>query len=153
MEIINSSQMTVLSEFDYVDEVFDNTDHYKIGVLNENVLIRVRDLNKNELATFLYERSSHLELVEKIEDIYAGKLLESDEDYFSFKNGKDFLVVGITSTFPHTSFKPIVSFNLTNNRELVLDERERNNWFLYMSVETGKLMLKEMKRIKDQVVS
>ena len=145
--------MTVLSEFDYVDEIFDNTDHYKIGVLDENVLIQVRSLNGKVSAGLVYERSSHLELVEKIEDIYAGKLLESDEDYFSFKNGKDFLVVGITSTFPHTSFKPIVSFNLTNNRELVLDERERNNWFLYMSVETGKLMLKEMKRIKDQVVS
>ena len=145
--------MTVLSEFDYVDEIFDNTDHYKIGVLDENVLIQVRSLNGKVSAGLVYERNSHLELAKKIEDIYAGKLLESDEDYFSFKNGKDFLVVGITSTFPHTSFKPIVSFNLTNNRELVLDERERNNWFLYMSVETGKLMLKEMKRIKVQVVS
>ncbi len=153
METIDSSEMTVLSEFDYIDEVFDNTEHYKIGVLDENVLIQVRSLNGKVSAGLVYERNSHLELIKKIEDIYAGKLLETDEDYFSFKNGKDFLVVGITSTFPHTSFKPITSFNITNNRPAILDDDESSGWFLYMSVETGKLMLAGMKRIKDEVVS
>ena len=153
METIDSSEMTVLSEFDYVDEVFNNTDHYKIGVLDENVIIRTRGLDGNESATFLYERDSHLELIEKIEDVYAGKLLETDKDYFSFKNGKDYLVIGITSTFPHTSFKPITKFRLTNNRPAKLDGDESSGWFLYMSVETGKLMLAEMKRIKDEVVN
>ncbi len=153
METIDSSKMTVLSEFDYIDEVFNNTDQYKIGVLDENVLISTRGLDGNESATFLYERDSHLELIEKIEDVYAGKLLETDKDYFSFKNGKDYLVIGITSTFPHTSFKPITSFNLTNNRPAILDGSKSSGWDLYMSLETGKLMLEEMKRIQGQVIS
>ncbi|MGI8554871.1 MAG: hypothetical protein ACR2LT_00725 [Pyrinomonadaceae bacterium] len=153
IEIVDSSQMTVLSEFNYVDEVFDNTDHYKIGVLGKNVLIEVRNLNGKESAGFLYERDSHLDLIVKMEDVYAGKLNELDKDYFSFKNGKDFLVIGITSTFPHTSFKPITKFSLTNNRPAVLDNIKASGWFLYMLIETGKLMLKEMKKIKDQVIN
>ncbi len=154
METIDSSEMTVLSEFDYIEEVFNGTEHYAIGVLNENVIVRIRGgSNREQRGTFLYERINHTKLIEKIEDVYAGKLLEADEDYFSFKNGKDFLVVGITSTFPHTSFKPITSFNITNNRPAKLDGDESSGWFLYMSVETGKLMLAEMKRIKDKVVN
>ncbi len=74
-------------------------------------------------------------------------------DYFSFKSGSDFLVIGVTSTFPHTSFKPIVSFNITNNRRAVLDGDESGGRNLYMSLETGEKMLAEMKRIQNQVVN
>ncbi|MGI8554874.1 MAG: hypothetical protein ACR2LT_00740 [Pyrinomonadaceae bacterium] len=152
MEIVDSSQMQVLSEFDYVDEVFNGTKHYSIGVLNENVLVCVsNESDGKQRGTFLYERVNHTRIIAKIEDIYAGKLKELDKDYFSFKNGKDFLVIGITSTFPHTSFKPITSFNITNNRRVIIDNLELGNWDLYMSVETGKLFLAELKRIKNQI--
>lgn len=63
------------------------------------------------------------------------------------------MVIGIISTFPMAAFKPIVKFKLTNNRQAKLDRSESGNWFLYMSVETAKLMLAEMKRIQNQVVN
>ncbi len=153
MEIIDSSKMTVLSEFDYVDEIFNGTEHYAIGVLNENVLVRITSETGWQAATFLYERTNHLELIERIEDVYAGKLPELNIEYFTIKKSKDFLVIKINETFPHTSFKPIVQFRLTNNRRVELDGDESGVWNLYMSVETGKLMLAEMKRIKDEVVN
>lgn len=151
MEVTDSSQMLILSEFDYVGEIFDNTDHYKIGVLEKNVLINARDLTGNESAAFLYERASHSQLIEKLEDVFAGKAPESNKEYFEFKSGKDFLVIGIVSTFPMAAFKPIVKFKLTNNRRADLDGSESGNWFLPMSIETAKLMLAEMKRIENQV--
>lgn len=153
MEIIDSSRMQVLSEFDYIGEIFDNTDHYKIGVLEKNVLVSPRDLSGNESAAFLYERANHSQLIAKMEDVFAGKAPESNKDYFEFKSGRDFLVIGIVSTFPMAAFKPIVKFKLTNNRRANLDGSESGNWFLYMSVETAKLMLAEMKRIENQVIS
>ncbi len=153
IEIIDSSQMTVLSQFDYLEEVFNNTDHYTIGVVNENVLIRTRGLDARESATFLYERANHSQLMAKIEDVFAGKVPESNKDYFEVKSGKDFLVIGIVSTFPMAAFKPIIKFDLTNNRRAKLDESESGNWFLPMSTETAKLMLAEVKRIENQVVN
>ena len=82
IETIDSSQMTVLSDFGYVDEVFDNTEHYKIGVFNENVLIRVRGLNGKESSVFLYERNIHLELVKKL------KIFMRENFVYVRRNGK-----------------------------------------------------------------
>ncbi|MDQ3323402.1 MAG: hypothetical protein M3525_13375 [Acidobacteriota bacterium] len=76
IEVIDSSQMTVWSEFGYIGEIFDNTDYYKIGVLEKSVLISARDLNGNESAAFLYERANHTQLIAKIEDVFAGKVPE-----------------------------------------------------------------------------
>lgn len=72
---------------------------------------------------------------------------------FSVEKGADFLIVRIIETFPHTSMKPLVKLKLTNNREAILDTTERGGWFLYMSVETGRKMLAEMKRIEPQVAN
>ncbi len=154
MEIIDSTNLKVLSEVEGIDEEIDGNYIYYIGVLNENVLIRMHSpVTNNRLITFLYERVNHFELIKQIEDVYAGKLPELNIEHFTIKRGKDFLVIGINSIFPHTSFKAIEKFKLTNNRTAVIDERERDVWNFYMSIEMGKLMLEEMKRIKDQVVS
>lgn len=154
MEIIDSTNLKVLGEIQTVDEEIDGNYKYYIGVLDENVLIRMHSrVTGNRLITFLYERANHLELIERVEDCFAGKLPELNIEYFTIKKGKDFLVVGINSVFPHTSFKPIVKFDLTNNRRAKLERRESGNWFLPMSIETAKLMLEEMKRIENQVVN
>ena len=154
MEIINSANLMTLGEIETVDEEIDGNYKYYIGVLNDNVLIRIHNLNTgNQLVTFLYERANHPELIARTEDVYAGKLPELNIEHFKIKKGKDFLVVGINSVFPHTSFKPIIKFDLTNNRRASIDGRESSGWNMYMSVETGRLMLAEMKRIKDEVMN
>ncbi|MGI8554873.1 MAG: hypothetical protein ACR2LT_00735 [Pyrinomonadaceae bacterium] len=154
MEIIDSTNLTILGEIETVDEEIDGNYKYYIGVLNENVLIRIHNLNTdNQLVTFLYERVNHLELIARTEDVYTGKLPELNIEHFKIKKGKDFLVIGINSVFPHTSFKPIIKFDLTNNRRANIDGRESSGWDMYMSVETGRKMLEEMKRIKNQVVN
>lgn len=155
MEIIDSANLTVLGEVKAVDEEIDGNYKYYIGVLDENVLIRSHNLNTgNQFVAFLYERANHPETIARIEEVFAGKLPELNIDYFTIKRGRDFLVVGVNETFPHTSFKPIVKFRLTNNRrETTIDGRERDVWNLSMSVETGRLLLAEMKRIENQVIN
>ena len=154
MEVIDSTNLIVLGKVETVDEEIDGNYIYYIGVLDENVLIRMHNLNTdNQLVTFLYERTNHLELIARGEDCFAGKLPELKIDYFTIKKGRDFLVVGINETFPHTSFKPIVKFNLTNNRQSVIDGDESSGLDMSMSVETGRLLLEEMKRIENQIVN
>lgn len=154
MEVIDSTNLTVMGEIKGVDEEIDGNYKYYIGILNDYVLIRMHSLvTGNRLITFLYDRANHLELIARTEDCFAGKLPELNIEYFTIKKGKDFLVVGINSTFPHTSFKPIVKLNLTNNRRMIIDGDENGVWNLYMSVEMGKLFLAEMKRIQNQVVN
>ncbi len=154
MEVIDSTNLKILGEIQTVDEEIDGNYKYYIGVLNENVLIRMHHLTTGDiLITFLYDKANHQELIARIEDCYAGKLPELEIEYFTIKKGGDFLVVGINETFPHTSFKPIVQFRLTNNRRGTnIDGRERDVWNLYMSLETGRLFLGELKRIQNQVV-
>ncbi len=153
MEIIDSSKMQVLADFRYVDEPINNIEHYYLGILGNNFVTRIRDLAGNYIGKVFFERDNYAEVVKKMEDVYAGKLRELSLDNLNFQKGNDSLIIEITETFPHTSFKPIINFSITNNREAILDERKRDGWFLYMSQETGRKMLEEMKRIKDQVIN
>ena len=145
--------MQVLTDFRYVDEPINNIEHYYLGILDDTFLTRIKDLAGNFVGKVFFDRANYAEVVKKMEDVYAGKLRELSVDNFSFQKGNDFLVIGITETFPHTSFKPIISFNITNNRKANLDGRERGGWFLYMSQETGRKMLAEMKRIQLQITN
>ncbi len=154
IEVIDSSRMQVLADFRYVDEPINNIEHYYLGILDDTFLTRIKDLAGNFVGKVFFDRANYAEVIEKMEDVYAGKLKDvPDVDYFSFKSGRDFLVIGITSTFPHTSFKPSVSFNITNTRRVALDGDESGGRNLYMSLETGKKMLAEMKRIENQVAN
>ncbi len=154
VEVIDSSQMTVLADFHYLGEVVNNIEHYYLGVLDNKFMVRTRGLTGNTRGDFFIDRSNYAAVVEKTSDVYDGKLKDvPDVDYFSFNGGKDFLVIGITSIFPMAAFKPIVKFKLMNKRRAKLDGLDLGGWDLYMSLETGKKMLVEMKRIENQVAS
>lgn len=77
MEIIDSTNLTILGEVQTVDEEIDGNYTYYIGILGKDVLIRMRSIaTGNILITFLYERANHLELIARTEDVFAGKLPE-----------------------------------------------------------------------------
>ncbi len=153
IDVIDSSQMQVLADFRYVDEPVNNIEHYYLGILDDKFMTRIKDLAGNFVAKVFFDRANYAEVIKKIEDVYAGKLRELSIDYFNIEKGGDDLIIGITEVFPHTSFRPIVKFKLSNNRRAILDEDESGGRDLYMSQETGRLMLAEMKRIENQVIS
>ncbi len=153
MEIIDSSKMQVLADFRYVDEPVNNIEHYYLGILASNFVTRIKDLAGNYIGKVFFDRDNYAEVVRKMEDVYAGKLQELNVEYFSIEQGEDDLIISVFETFPHTSFKPINKFKLSSNRSSIIDGDENSGRDLYMTAETGKLMLEEMKKIKDQVVS
>lgn len=145
--------MQVLADFRYVDEPINNIEHYYLGILDDTFLTRIKDLAGNFVGKVFFDRANYAEVVKKMEDVYAGKLRELSVDYFNIEKGKDDLIIGITEVFPHTSFKPIVKFKLNNSRRAILDGDESGGRDLYMSQETGRKMLAEMKRIQLQITN
>ncbi len=153
IETIDSSRMWVLSDFSYADEPINRIEHYYLGILNNKFMTRMKDLDGNERAKVFFERANYDAVVAKMEDVFAGQLIEQQIDFFTVEQGLDSLLIGITTTFPQTASAPVISFYLTNNRRAILDELNLGGWDLYMSVETGKKMLDEMKRIREQVTN
>ncbi len=151
IETIDSSRMQVLSDFRYADEPINRIEHYYLGILDNKFMTRVRDLEGNERAKVFFERDNYRDVLATMEDIFAGKLIERQVDDSTIRQGLDNLIIGITTTFPQTASAPVISFHLTNNRRATLDELNLGGWDLYMSIETGKKMLDEMKRIQGQV--
>lgn len=145
--------MKVLADFRYVDEPANNIEHYYLDILDDKFLTKIKDLAGNFVGKVFFDRTNFAEVVEKMEDVYAGKLRDLNIDYFNIEKGKDDLIISITETFPHTSFEPIIRFKLSNNRRVVIDGDESGGRDLYMSQETGRKMLAEMKRIESQVTN
>lgn len=153
VEVIDSSRMRILSDFRYVDEPVNNIEHYYLGVSGDKFVTKIKDLAGNFVGKVFFDLENYAQVVEKIEDVYAGKLRDSNAEYFNIEKGGDDLIIGITQTFPHTSFQPIVRFKISNNRRAVIDGDETGGRDLYLSQATGKLMLAEMKRIENQIVN
>lgn len=153
IEVIDLRKMRQLADFRYVDEPVNNIEHYYLGTVGDKFVTKIKDLAGNTVGKVFFARANFAAVVEKMEDVYAGKLRDSNVDYFNIEKGGDDLIISITETFPHTSFKPIVRFKISNNRRAVIDGDESGGRDLYMSPETGRLSLAEMKRIKNQVVN
>ena len=153
IETIDSSRMQVLSDFRYADEPINRIEQYYLGILGNKFMTRMRDLDGNERAKVFFERANYDEVVATMENIFADNLVLQQVDDFTIKQGLDNLIIGMTTTFPQTASAPVISFHLTNNRRAILDELNLGGWDLYMSIETGKKMLDEMKRIREQVTN
>ncbi|MBC7796468.1 MAG: hypothetical protein H7Z37_06325 [Pyrinomonadaceae bacterium] len=153
IEIIDSSGAEILSDFGYVDEPMNGTERYFLGVLGEKFVVRTKGFSGNTRGTLFFDRSNYARAIGEVENIYVGKLRETDKEELSFDNGKDSLILGIWSTFPHTSTRPIEQLVIKNIRRAELDGLNFGGWTLYMSIETGRTMLAEMKRIAPQVLN
>ena len=151
LEIINFNQINILSEFDYVEEIVDNIVHFYLGTLREFVVIATKNLADRNRAQIFFEKTSLVEIIKCMDDVFAGKLRDHNDNYFELKKGKDFLLVGVRATQPHTSLVPIIKFLLKNIRHAELDGLEMGGWDLTMSMETGERMLAEFKQIKDKI--
>lgn len=157
IEIIDSSQMTILADFGFGDEPMENLAHYYLGVLDSKFVVQIKGLTGNIRANLFFEKMNYEEVLKRTADVYAGKLLDvPDVDYFNYFNiekGQDDILVGINAVFPPTSSKAIVKFFLQNNRRAKLDGLEGGSWRLPMSFETERKMLAEMQNIKEQVIN
>lgn len=151
IEIIDSSRMEILSDFRYVDEPMDNIEHFYLGISENQFIISIKDLAGNKISKTFFERKNYLQLIRMLEDVYAGKLYETDQGSLVEERGKDHIIVGIMSAMPHTATRPIVRLFIKNVRTAEFDGRDRDGFYVTSSIETGKRLLSEMKRIAPQV--
>ena len=151
IEIIDSSKMKVLSEFSYVDEPMDNITNYYLGILDNLFIIRIRGESSNPIGVTFFERKIYNEVIKMLEDVYAGKLYETNQTSLELEQGKDDIIISIMSAMPHTATRPIERLFIQNVRTAILDSRERDGFNVTASLETGRKLLAEMKRIAPQV--
>lgn len=153
IEVIDSSKMTVLAEFDYVDEPMDNITYYYLGVLDNLFIVRVKGEVGNTVGATFFERANYKDLIRMIEDVYAGKLYETNQTALEVEKGKDDIIVSVMSAMPHTATRPIERLFVKNVRRAKLDKLQLGGFDVTASLETGRKLLAEMKRIAPQVIS
>ena len=151
IEIIDTTDIKVLSDFAYVDEPMDNIAHYYLGVTENYFVISSKDLNGKYSPDTFFERENYADLVKMIEDVYAGKLYETNQTALVKEKGKDHIIVSVMSAMPHTATRPIEQLFIKNVHAAQLNNRERDSFFVFASLETGRKLLAEMKRIAPQV--
>lgn len=145
-ETIDSSRMTVLSEVGCVDEIAENITDYYLGILDDFFVVRVRGETGNTVGAAFFERSNYAEVLRLIEKIYEG------ESELSLRKGKDYIIVALMSSMPHTATRPVERLLIKNARRAKLDNLQLGSFDVTASLETGKKLLSEMKRIESQVI-
>lgn len=143
--------MTVLSDFSYVDEPMDNITNYYLGILGNLFIVRISGEVGNTVGATFFERANYKDLVQMIDDVYAGKLYETNQTALVKEKGKDHIIVSVMSAMPHTATRPIERLFIENVHTARLDNRERDGFDVTASLETGRKLLAEMKRIAPQV--
>ena len=143
--------MEVLSEFSYVDEPMDNITNYYLGVLNKLFIISTQSKVGVPSGAIFFERKNHIEVIKMLEDVYAGKLYETNQTSLELEQDKDDIIISVMSTMPHTATRPIERLFIKNVRTAKFDGLELDGFDVTASLETGKKLLAEMKRIAPQV--
>lgn len=180
VETIDSSQMEILSEFRGVDAEWDSP-AYRLGVLGDDFIIasqnsivnkpqgKVVPENVNERTKAVFEKgikndwwsgSIVFELknfdgvLERLQELYGERpAREIDLNDFDIVNGKDQIGVRKNSVMPNNVGKPIVSTQISNTRLLEMDDLKLNGWDLFLTPETGLILMDEMKRIRPIIES
>lgn len=139
LEVIDSSQMKVLSEFE-VSEVKNNIDRFRIGIVNENIIIAGRSLTGSWSGDFLFEKANIAQVTGLIKDVLNGSLATADEHFLTFKASKD--AIGIGEYAPRDE----LVLALTNNRPAVLDGYESKARTIYIDSNTLLKMYVELEK-------
>ena len=178
VEIIDSSEMEILSEFRGENTEWD-APAYRLGIIGSNFVVAVQDpivetekgkripegvdertrkVFENGIKNNWWGVNIVIELknfdgvLARLEELYGERpAREIDLNDYDIANGKDKLGVRKNSVMPNNVGQPIVNTQISNTRSLKIDYLELNGWDLYVSPETGLKLMDEMKRIRPIV--
>jgi hypothetical protein len=181
LNLIDSKNIKTLAEFKYAGELVENKAVFRVGSYNSGLLvvssqsIFAKDKSKyivpsdfNEQQRQVYQKSIdrdfwsadiffnrlNLEkIIERIEVCLGIKEPEDAIDINAFEiNGyEDKIAVRINNISPLNKPEPIITLQLLNLRRASLDLLESESQELWVSLETGEVLLKELKKIQNSV--
>ena len=152
-EIVDSTNMEILSEFsvEYDDEEIaspssTNIKKCFIKAFDGWVVFATNSKGLDEaIGNVAFERGSFIQLSQELEAVLSGKLYEEKLDALTFQNGKDEMIISATSNLPLNQFAWMNRVNISNLRQIELDEIEYGE--LSLPVKAVRKLHQEMKRL------
>ena len=152
-EIIDSTDMEILSEFavEYDEAELESTGSTNmkncfIKASDEWVVFAANSKGSDEaVGSVAFERGTFRRLTEELAAVLAGKLHDEKLDALTFKNGRDEMTVGASSSLPLNQLAWVNRVNISNLREIELDEIEYGQ--MSLPVEAARRLHEEMKRL------
>ncbi len=153
MEIVDSSKMEILSEFsvEYDDEEIEspsstNIKNCFIKSGGEWIVFAANSKGSDEaVGDVAFERSSFKQLSRELEAVLSGKLYKEKLDALEFENGRDQMIVSATSNLPLNQFAWVNRVNISNLRQIELDDLEYGSFSL--PVKAAQKLSREMNRL------
>lgn len=152
-EIVDSTDMEILSEFaveyDQAELESPNSTNMKNCFIkaSEKWVVFAANSKGSDAAVgdVAFERGTFKRLTEELEAVLSGKLHEEKLDALTFENGRDRMIVSATSNLPLNQLAWINRINISNLREIELDELEYGQ--MSFPVETARKLYQEMRRL------
>jgi hypothetical protein len=144
VEVIDTSQMQVLSEFAAAGWVHANTDRFRLGVLGDNIIIAGHGLDGTWSGDTLFERKNLEAVTKLLGEVLNGRLYDEDQDYLNVISGKD--EAGISAQAPRGK----ITISLYNNRRVKMDGAEANSWNITVAPDTALSLYVELKELIAQ---
>lgn len=147
VELIDTSNMQVLTEFAAAGFVHDNIDRFRVGLVGTDIIIAGHSLAGTWSGDMLFERANLTAVVELLGEVLNGRLRKEAREYVYFTAGKD--EVGVGAHMPRE--KLLISFY--NNRRVEMDGLERGGWRLYVAPDTALSIYVELEKLVAQGVT
>lgn len=152
-EIVDSTDMETLCEFpvEYDEAELEslsstNMKNCFIKASDEWVVFAANSKGSDEaVGNVAFEPGSFKRLTEELGAVLAGKLHDEKLDDVTFKDGADEIVVSASSNLPLNQLAWVNRVNITNLREIELDELEYGQ--MSLPVEAARKLHREMKRL------
>lgn len=152
-EIIDSTNMEILSEFliEYDEEEISspsstNGKNCFIKASDGWIVFAANSKGSDEaIGEVAFERASFKQLSQELEAVLSGKLYKEKLDALTFQNGKDEMIISATSNLPLNQFAWVNRVNISNLRQIELDEIEYGE--LSFPVKAARRLHQEMKRL------
>jgi len=153
MEVIDSTNMEILSEFpvEYDEAELEspsstNMKNCFIKASDRWIVFAANSKGSDEaVGNVAFERGTFRQLADELEAVLAGKLYKEKLDALTFENGKDQMIVSATSNLPLNQFAWVNRVNISNLRQIELDEIEYGE--LSLPVKAVRKLHQEMKRL------
>lgn len=153
LEVVDSTGMEILSEFavEYDQAELDspsltNIKNCFIKASGEWIVLATSSKGSGvAMGDVAFGRGAFRQLSQELEAVLGGKLHREKLDALSFSIGRDQMIVSATSSLPLNQLAWINRINISNLREIELDELEYGE--LSLPVEAAKKLHQEMRRL------
>ena len=148
MEIIDTSRIQVFSEFDAADEVVDNTERYRVGLVGDEVVVETYTQGGGWAGGLFFERANLADVVQALQEASEANPLAGAVNRSVLKGGD---LLGATIYEAGGAYqRGEIRVQLNNNRPAIMDGMRLHGWSITMTVKTARLLRDALQKLRPQ---